>query len=347
MKAKQKPLAPVFVEPSIAPPKEFAGENSAFPLKAGADKEAQKVFIAYELGDDKLASKLITDFLTEYPNNPLRHRVRLIGANIMNKNGDAVGALAYIKKILTDSDISNEDFTDTVLLLGSIAREKKQYDSYIQTYLEQAYFRAAEPTKSKLAFYLGYLFLNKKDFTASSKYFNNVIGEDGVLGRADLYAAQEKLPETINTYIEFLDQFPVSSNYEYVKNRFFKESLFQAASLSARGYTDAALSVLQKIVDRFPEEKESDEALLEMSGLYERKLDPEKMKSSLEKIISSAGNTFYDPEALFRLGKLAFSQDKYPEALGYFRVLTEKYPTSPLIKETMDWQRLILDAMRE
>lgn len=352
-KQKQTALGPVFSMPPVPLPRSFEAEikvpspalEEKSPASDNSEPAAQKVFVAYELGDFRLASQLIADFISSYPESPLRNRVRLIGANIMNNNGDTSGALAYIKKILTDGSINNEDFTDTVLLLGSIAREKKQYDSYIQTYLEQAYFRASEPTRSKLAFYLGYLLLNKKDYATASKYFNNVIGEDGVLGRAELYTAEEKRPETINTLAEFLDQYPASANYDYAKAAFLEESRLQAASLSARGYADAALAVFQKIAARFPQSKEGDSALLSMADLYERKLDPARMKASLEKILDNQDN-FYDPDALFRLGKLAFTQDNYAEALGYFRTLAEKYPTSPLIKETLDWQKLILDTLR-
>ena len=330
----------------LIPPSQPTSEATQVAESPSDAKEAQRVFIAYELGDENLASKLAANFLADRPESPFRHRVRLVGAYIRNKRGDSKGALDYLKTILSDSGISNEDFTDSVLLMGSIARETKVYEGYIQTYLEQAFFRASEPARSKLAFYLGYLLLNKKDYASAARYFNNALGEEGALGRAELFAAEEKRPETINALADFLTLYPASANYEFAKKTFLKESKIQAASLAARGYTDAAISTYQKVAVRFMGTKDGDEALLGMADLYEQKLDAVNGKKVLEKILDNDDPT-YDPDALFRLGKLAFAQNQYPQALGYFRVITEKFPTSPYIKETMEWQRLIMDTLRE
>ncbi|MGL5722765.1 MAG: tetratricopeptide repeat protein [Brevinema sp.] len=340
-------LEEIITAPALKPDQPTTTVPDNIPAEIPNDaKEAQKVFIAYELGDENLASKLAANFLADRPESAFRNRVRLVGAHIRNKRGDTQGALDYLKTILSDSGISNEDFTDSVLLMGSIARETKQYEGYIQTYLEQAFFRASEPARSKMAFYLGYLLLNKKDYASAARYFNNALGEEGALGRAELYMAEGKRPEAINALADFLSLYPSSYNYEFAKTTFLKESKTQAASLAARGYTDAAISTFQKVATRFLGSKEGDEALLGMADLYEQKLDAANNKKTLEKILDNDEPT-YDADALFRLGKLAFAQNQYPQALGYFKVITEKFPTSPYIKETMEWQRLILDTLRE
>lgn len=277
----QQPLTPVFIQPKISVPTLQPITNNS----DASEKEAEKIFIAYDLGDNKLASRLITDFLANYPDNPLQNRVRIIGANIMYKRGDSMGALAYIKKVLSENKLENEDFTDAVLLLGSIARERKQYDSFIQSYLEQAYFRASEPSKSMLAFYLGYIMIHNKDFKNAASYFNNVIGENGVLGRADLYAAQEMRPETINAFANFLDLYPASQNFSYVKEAFIKESKLQASSLAARGYLDSAVNFYQNIVSRFPATQDADFSRLQIAEIYIQKKDLKKAAAILLSLI--------------------------------------------------------------
>lgn len=336
----QQPLTPVFIQPEISVPKLETITNNLDP----SEKEAEKIFIAYDLGDDKLASRLITDFLANYPDNPLQNRVRIIGANLMYKRGDSAGALAYIKKVLSESKLENEDFTDAVLLLGSISREQKQYDSFIQSYLEQAYFRASEPAKSMLAFYLGYMMIQNKDFKNAASYFNNVIGENGVLGRADLYAAQEMRPETINAFANFLDLYPASQNFSYVKDAFIKESKLQASSLAARGYLDSAVNFYQNIAARFPGTQDADFARLQSADIYIQKKDLKKAVALLEQILDN-DDKFYDPDALFRLGKIHFEQDNPEQALNSFRTLAEQFPSSPMIREAQEWQRLILESL--
>lgn len=336
----QQPLTPVFIQPEISVPKRETVTNNL----DSSEKDAEKIFIAYDLGDDKLASRLITDFLANYPDNPLQNRVRIIGANLMYKRGDSAGALAYIKKVLSESKLENEDFTDAVLLLGSISREQKQYDSFIQSYLEQAYFRASEPAKSMLAFYLGYMMIQNKDFKNAASYFNNVIGENGVLGRADLYAAQEMRPETINAFANFLDLYPASQNFSYVKDAFIKESKLQASSLAARGYLDSAVNFYQNIAARFPGTQDADFARLQSADIYIQKKDLKKAVTLLEQILDN-DDKFYDPDALFRLGKIHFEQDNPEQALNSFRTLTEQFPSSPMIREAQEWQRLILESL--
>lgn len=336
----QQPLTPVLIQPEISVPKLETITNNSDP----SEKEAEKIFIAYDLGDDKLASRLITDFLANYPDNPLQNRVRIIGANLMYKRGDSSGALAYIKKVLSENELENKDFTDAVLLLGSIAREQKQYDSFIQSYLEQAYFRASEPAKSMLAFYLGYMMIHNKDFKNAASYFNNVIGENGVLGRADLYAAQEMRPETINAFANFLDLYPASQNFSYVKKAFIKESKLQASSLAARGYLDSAVNFYQNIAARFPGTQDADFARLQIADIYIQKKDLKKAVTILEQILDN-DDKFYDPDALFRLGKIHFEQDNPEQALNSFRTLTEQFSSSPMIREAQEWQRLILESL--
>lgn len=346
---------PVFEETIITVPKNteqfviqeqtFSSQSTPMPIQSDDIKAADKIFVAYELRDTALASKLIADFLVEYPESKLQNRVRLIGAKIMNDKLDYDGALAYVQKILNNSDISNKDYSESVLLLGEIARKRKQYDSYIQSFLEQAYFKAEEPVKSKLAFYLGYLFLNKGDYQNSLSYFNNVIGEDGVLGRADLYSAQIMHPETINALENFLTQYQSSKNYDYAKNTFIKEVHLYSKTLSSRGYLDNAQKVLEKIIKIFPTSKDADLARLEIANIYYDRRQFDKSAYLLSQIIENKDRT-YNPDALFMLGTIAFEKNQQEQALGFFRSLIDQYPDSKLVGKAKQWKDLILESLR-
>lgn len=315
------------------------------PVYDESAKEAERIFVAYELGDFGLVSRLIVDFLSEYPESSYRHKVRLIGANLMNKRGDYEGALSYIQKILGETDLSNIDYSEAVLLLGEIARERKQYDSYIQSFLEQAYFRAEEPTKSKISFYLGYLLLHKGDFQSSLRYFNNVIGEDGVLGKSDLYAAQLMRPERINELENFIRAYPASKNFDYVTNAFVTDVMKQGEEMAVRGYLDSAERFYTKIVKLFPDTVSGDEARIQIAEIYYEKQQIDKAMYILKEVLNNNDQN-RDPDALFALGKMAFELNKQEESLGYFRVLTEKYPDYQYIAKVREWQSLIFESLR-
>ena len=329
-------------------PQENILQNTAIPTTSAIDnssKEAERIFIAYELGDYVLSSRLIVDFISEYPTSIYRHKVRLIGAKLMNERGDFEGALSYIQRILGETQLSNEDYSESVLLLGSIARERKQYDSYIETFLEQAYFRAEEPTKSKISFYLGYLLLHKNEYLSSLKYFNNVIGEDGSLGKADLYAAQSMLPERINELENFIKAYPSSKNFEYVKSSFIKDVLSHGRDLVIRGYLDSAERNYTKILTHFNNTEHGDQAQLEIADLYYKRQKFDQSMVVLRKVLANE-DTKKDSDALFALGKIAFEMDKLEESLTYFRRLTEEHPKSAHISKSIEWQNLIIESLR-
>ena len=333
----QNTVAPIVENTPISIPTTSAIDNSS--------KEAERIFIAYELGDYVLSSRLIVDFISEYPTSIYRHKVRLIGAKLMNERGDFEGALSYIQRILGETQLSNEDYSESVLLLGSIARERKQYDSYIETFLEQAYFRAEEPTKSKISFYLGYLLLHKNEYLSSLKYFNNVIGEDGSLGKADLYAAQSMLPERINELENFIKAYPSSKNFEYVKSSFIKDVLSHGRDLVIRGYLDSAERNYTKILTHFNNTEHGDQAQLEIADLYYKRQKFDQSMVVLRKVLANE-DTKKDSDALFALGKIAFEMDKLEESLTYFRRLTEEHPKSAHISKSIEWQNLIIESLR-
>lgn len=349
-----KIVAPIYEIPNISIPKiennipaveELSHQEDFVSSSDKSQKEAEKIFVAYELGDYSLVSRLIVDFLSEYPESMYRHKVRLIGANLMNRRGDFEGALNYIQRILGESNLSNADYSESVLLLGEIARERKQFDSYIQSFLEQAYFRAEEPTKSKLSFYLGYLLLNKGDFHSSLRYFNNVIGEDGVLGKSDLYAAQQMRPERINELENFIRAYPSSKNFDYVTNAFVTDIMKQGDDLIVRGYLDSAERFYKKILNYFSDSLNGDKARLKISDIYFQRQDIKQSMYILQEILEN-NDTTYDADALFSLGKMAFELNRHEEALGYLRVLTEKYPNYQYISKVRDWQNLLFESLR-
>lgn len=332
--------------PYVAPIVDPVVTTPVIPIATdNSSKEAERIFIAYELGDYVLASRLIVDFISEYPTSIYRHKVRLIGAKLMNERGDFEGALSYIQRILGETQLSNEDYSESVLLLGSIARERKQYDSYIESFLEQAYFRAEEPTKSKISFYLGYLLLHKNEYLSSLKYFNNVIGEDGLLGKADLYAAQSMLPERINELENFIKAYPSSRNFEYVKTSFIKDILTQGRDLVNRGYLDSAERFYTKILTHFNNTVYGDQAQLEIADLYYKRQKFDQSMVILRKVLANEDTT-KDGDALFALGKIAFELNKLEESLSYFRRLTEEHPKSVHISKAQEWQNLIIESLR-
>ncbi len=263
----------------------------------------------------------------------------------MNDRGDHDGALNYIQKILGSPNLSNEDYSESVLLLGSIARDRKQYDSYIQSFLEQAYFRADEPVKSKISFYLGYLLLHKGDHSSALRYFNNVIGEDGVLGKSDLYAAQIMRPERINELENFIKAYPSSKNFDYVTNAFVNEVFILGDELAVRGYMDSSERIFNKIVKHFPDTISGDDARLKIADLYYQRQNHKKAAAVLLDVLQNNNET-RDPDALFALGKLAFELNNLEEASSYFRVLTEKFPHFPKMGQVREWQNLIFTSLQ-
>ncbi|MGL4394277.1 MAG: tetratricopeptide repeat protein [Brevinema sp.] len=336
---------PVFDSSVVESVKSTIKNDATIPRSQNEQREADKIFVAYELGDTALASKLITDFIVDFPESQLQNAVRIVGAKIMSDKSDFSGAMNYIQKILASENISNKDYTEAVLLLGEIARERKQHDSYIQSFLEQAFFKAQEPTKSKLSFYLGYLFLNKGEHSTALTYFNNVIGEDGVLGRAEVYEAQLMAPESINSLEHFLEQYPTSKNYDYARTKFLDQVFSYSKSLTARGYFENAERSLKKITKLFPTSADGDKARFEIAKLHHEKKEFERATKLLVAIIENTDST-YNADALFMLGQISFEKNDQEQALTYFRTIIEDYPNHKLVGKSKQWLDLISQSLR-
>lgn len=322
--------------------------SSLIPHDIGRSKEDKlftKIKISYELSEYEQCQKLITDFLSEYPESPARNKVYLYAAGIFYDRKDFGSVKKYCTRVLSDRKADNSDATSAVFLLGRVAREAEIADPVTLNYLENAYLTADPAGKPEIANLLGYQFLFKKDNLNAMKYFNLSIGEDAVIGRARVYIETGKYPEAIQEYQNYFPSAVQSDRFERVKTAFLKQTLYYAGKLTeAKRFSDAVRYYIL-IVNTFPSDESSDTALLKAAAVYAENRNYQTSLDFLEKTLKNTPKNG-DEEALYDKGVIQYSMNRKAEAYQTFQSYLEKYPAGPYIRKTQEWLDIVTKELQ-
>ncbi len=304
------------------------------------DTVYKKIEVAYDISDYEKALNLIGDFLVDYPNSEHRGRVMVIAAKILYSRGDYEGAKNYVAKVVTIPNVPVSDFVDAVIVLGKIQKDQKINDPVILNYLEDAYLKATPDKQPEVAVYLGYAYLYKKDYNTAIRYFSISIGEQSLLGRAEVYLAGGKTAEAIQEFENIFSLYPTCQAFNEIKQRYLGIVFDFANNLRKTGQYDRAVEYYLKIVNRFPEETAADKSLLEVAGVY---YEHKRLEPALSFLNLALDNnvTVIDDEALYTRGLVYYDLGKRVEAIADFKKLVERYPQSEFVAEAKEWIEVI------
>lgn len=296
----------------------------------------RKIEVAYDISDYAKALNLIADFLVDYPDSTCRSRVMTVAANILYAKGDYDGAKNYVAKVVSIPNVDVRDFVDSVIVLGKIQKQSRTYDPVAQNYLEDAYLKASPDKQPEIAEYLGYAYLYKKDYNTAVKYFSISIGEQSLIGRAEVYLAGGKPPEAIAEFENIFSLYPTCDSISNIQDRYVRVVSDYAKNLKIAGEYDRAVEYYLKIVNRFPAVPQADEALLAVAHIYYEHKRYEPALSFLDLALGNAV-TNKDDEALYLRGLVEYDMNKKVEAIADFKKLTERYPQSEFVDEAKEW----------
>ena len=328
----------------------FSGKSAVSLQKIGlfvpADEKAwQRVKVAYEMNDPKKALGYVEDFLVEYPNSKLRNKVLLTAANVFFDGKDYSGAKKYAVEVIDtlnrdDKKSDSSDYVDAIILLGKIAKENGFYEPTVVNFLEDIYNKADEIKKSEIAIYLGYANLYQKNYTNALRFFNSVIGEFSIIGRARVYIDQNKYPEAIQEYLNYFASYPNSERFANVKAAFTKQTLFFADQLTRAKDYDRAVRYLLDVANAFPRDNSADEALVRTAKIYQANAKYDTALSFLNKALNNSAIEG-DDQALFVKATVFYDAGKKSESARIFQELLDKYPRSLYGPKAREWKDVI------
>lgn len=300
----------------------------------------KKIEVAYDISDYDKALNLIGDFLVDYPESQYRSGVMVTAARILYSKGDYNGAKNYVAKVVVIPNVPVNDFVDAVVVLGKILKNGKVYDPVSLNYLEDAYLKAGPDKQPEVAVYLGYAYLYKKDYNTAIRYFSISVGEQSLLGRAEVYLAGGKTAEAIQEFENVFSLYPTCDAYEEIKARYVEVVYGFARNLRKTGQYDRAVEFYLKIVNRFPEDDTADRSLLEVAHVYYEHKRFEPALSFLDLALDNRP-VVSDAEALYTRGLVYYDLNKKVQAIADFKKVIERFPQSEFVAESKEWIEVI------
>lgn len=142
---------------------------------------------------------------------------------------------------------------------------------------------------------LGYIYLKEENYVESLKYFEKAIaGFKNVRSSEDPFVGSRLLPDATlragdshlkkNNYAKAKEYYDIAIDKKYPN---FVYALFQNAVISGlQGNTNAKLSGLKNIADKYSDSDYADDALLEMGNTYEALNRPQEGLSALKRLVN-------------------------------------------------------------
>ena len=313
-------------------------------LKQGDEKLYHKIEVSSELSDHQKTLDMVAEFLVDYRNSPYINKVRIVAAKTLLEKHENQKARDYAIKVIRDTDKSDE-FVSAVMVLGELLVRTQKYDSVILAYLENAYLKASDPEKQKLADALGTAYYLKKDYAAALDKFQEAADEDAMIGEIKVYLVTQKYNMAINKLEDYFARYSASTRFEQEKS-FYIKVCYQLASSQqkTKRYQEAVKNYL-KIVNRFRNDRYSDLALLQIAKIYDLNHKYDVALDFYQKVLNNNVHNG-DEEALFRTAVLYYQTAKKAKALNLFQNLVSKYPNGDWIRKAYDWINLLNKEMQ-
>ena len=267
------------------------------------------------------------------------------------QNGQKEEARRYFNKSL-DNPIDKRTTALSSFWLGSIANEAQEWNiskQHINTFLTNAkpFNDLPEESNQLMGQYVqGYNFLKLNDFSSALTNFKacvdgirkagnkiqsdqikkSVLG-DAVLRAGDCHFKTKKYADALAYYNE-----AVNKQYDG-----FEYAIYQKAII--RGLQGSQLDkavALESLVDRYPNSRYADEALLELGNTYLEMGKLSEATTPLRKLVSDyRGKSPLINPALMQLGIISFRQGNYSAAANYYKQVFSNNPDAAQAKDAL------------
>jgi len=255
------------------------------------------------------------------------------------KSWDACQVL-FTKALNTGSDIKIK--AQSHFFLGDAMYNKdnmKGAKTELNQFLAMADDMKGLPPQSGIAagnYDLGYIYLKEENYVESLKYFEKAIaGFKNVRSSEDPFVGSRLLPDATlragdshlkkNNYAKAKEYYDIAIDKKYPN---FVYALFQNAVISGlQGNTNAKLSGLKNIADKYSDSDYADDALLEMGNTYEALNRPQEGLSALKRLVNEQGKkSNLINKALLKMGLLYYNQNDYDNALKSYKDVYKNNP---------------------
>ena len=189
-----------------------------------------------------------------------------------------------------------------------------------------------------LAYYnLGYLHLNKGDFTNAAVRFKEFLNTDKSGDKAlqsdswirigDCYFIQRQYSNAITSYSNAMKISNKNSDYAYYQ---------QAMGYGALGKTNEKINCLNIITSRYQQSALYDKALYEIGMAYLITNDNRSAIASFDKIVNEKPRSSYARKALMKTGMIYYNNNENEKALERLKNVVAQYPNTDESREALN-----------
>jgi TolA-binding protein len=332
--------------------------------------------LSYELGYQDEALNSLSSFLADYPNSTYNTEAKELLVDVLantNNYRDAQTLLESLNKpsenakrvyprilygrateMINDGRLADADaLLDKVLddpynksvrpfayfWKGEIGYRNNKLDTaikYYHAYIDNGAPTGGEANITNARYNLGYAYLRKENYPVSVTFFEplskspalntDAFSQDAYIRTADNYFMLKSYDRAKTMYDNVIKLSWPAEDY----------ATFQNAMLAGVKNPKDKIILMNTMMRKFPTSSLVTDANMEVANTY---MGDEKFGEAipyLSNVIKTSGNASLVPQAYLKMGTAYYNLNNNAEALKQFKILVDKYPSSPEAEDALD-----------
>jgi TolA-binding protein len=353
----------------------FCSSNSSNTKQKEISKY-QYAKLSYELGYQDEALNSLSSFLADYPNSTYNTEAKELLVDVLantNNYRDAQTLLESLRKpsenakrvyprilygrateMINDGRLADADaLLDKVLddpynksvkpfayfWKGEIGYRNNKLDTaikYYHAYIDNGAPTGGEANITNARYNLGYAYLRKENYPVSVTFFEplskspalntDAFSQDAYIRTADNYFMLKSYDRAKTMYDNVIKLSWPAEDY----------ATFQNAMLAGVRSPKDKITLMNTMMRKFPTSSLVTDANMEVANTY---MGDEKFAEAipyLSNVTKTSGNASLVPQAYLKMGTAYYNLNNNAEALKQFKILVDKYPSSPEAEDALD-----------
>jgi len=290
----------------------------------------------YALGKYDEARKIYELVAKNFPTSPLLAKAYQAISSCYAERGEYENAYEAQEKALARAQESGEATDLSLLEMGNILFNQKEYEKAV-SYYEEFVKRSPENPRVSQALYQEGISLYRLEYFSEAitkweklarEYIQDELAPQALLQTGKTYFGLGKYEQALNTYRWLLEKYP-SSNMG-------KDAVLQIGQCYYnQGKIQDAITQYEKFIRDYPEDEKIGAVLEQLQMSYYRQ---GKSVEELEKLIEQFPKSRFAADTYWKLGAEAFNLKNYSLAQRYFQKIILDFPESTSAAQAFYYQ---------
>ncbi|GAA3610891.1 tetratricopeptide repeat protein [Flavivirga amylovorans] len=350
-----------------------------YDLRIQEDAWLNYAKISYEIGNPyQSAPQVLANYLDKYPDTSYKEEIEtlLIDSYITSKNYEEALKLLKGKKSFENKvayqkvafyrglELYNDNnYLEAESLFSESLKEprdpkytaratfwKAEADYNLTNYdeallgfkdFQQEPSSSSTPEIENIDYNLAYAYFKLKNYTESTKYFNQFISSkkedklrlnDAYLRLGDGHFVSSEYKSAINAYNKAIKLNEMESDYPFFQ---------KAISTGYSGQSSKKIKELEQFISKYTKSKLRDDAMYELGNSYVKANEIDKAIAIYDRLNSEYKMSSFVPKSLLRQGLVYYNGSENERALTKFKKIAGDYPGTPEAVQSVATAKLI------